>query len=98
MKTRRTVFGLLPLLSGTALAASSGADLTPDDALKPLKDGNARVVAGQSTHSRRSAVRHTETATGGQRPFATIIGCSDSREAHEPAKTESEPRTGRHRY
>lgn len=55
-------------------------------------------LSGAALSASSGTDRHTETATGGQRPFATIIGCSDSREAHEPAKTESEPRTGRHRY
>lgn len=77
------VFGLLLFLSGTALSASSGTDLTPDGALKLLMDGNARYVAGQSTHLRQGADRRAETVTGGQHPFATVVGCSDSRESLE---------------
>lgn len=44
-----------------------------------LKDGNARYVAGQSTHAHQGPDRRVETAKGGQHPVATIIGCSDSR-------------------
>ncbi|HWR04846.1 MAG TPA: carbonic anhydrase, partial [Humidesulfovibrio sp.] len=44
-----------------------------------LKDGNARYVAGQSTHGHQGPDRRAETVKGGQHPVATIIGCSDSR-------------------
>ena len=54
-----------------------------DDALKLLKEGNARYVAGQSTHPNNTSERRIETVKGGQHPFATIIGCSDSREPLE---------------
>jgi carbonic anhydrase len=54
-----------------------------DDAVKLLKEGNARYVAGQSAHPRQGADRRAETVKGGQHPIATIIGCSDSREPLE---------------
>ena len=50
---------------------------TPDDALRALQDGNERHRSGAGelhTHS-PLADRHAE----GQRPFAAIIGCADSR-------------------
>lgn len=50
---------------------------TPDDALRALREGNERHHTGASelrTHS-PLADRHTE----GQRPFAAIIACADSR-------------------
>jgi carbonic anhydrase len=50
---------------------------TPDEALGALRAGNARHLAGQRelrTHSPLGG-RHTE----GQRPFAAIIACADSR-------------------
>lgn len=62
-----------------AQASSSGSAIPADEALMLLKDGNARYVAGQPTHSHQGADRRVETAKGGQHPFATIIGCSDSR-------------------
>jgi carbonic anhydrase len=54
-------------------------NLTPDQAIQQLKDGNTRFVAGKSIHPNNGADRLTEISTGGQHPYATIIGCSDSR-------------------
>lgn len=70
---------LVACMCSAALAASAGAGMPADEALKLLKDGNARYAAGQSTHPRQGADRRAETVQGGQHPFATIIGCSDSR-------------------
>ncbi|MDP3428575.1 MAG: carbonic anhydrase, partial [Humidesulfovibrio sp.] len=50
-----------------------------DEAVKLLKDGNARHVAGQPAHPNLTRERRAETVAGGQHPFVTIIGCSDSR-------------------
>jgi carbonic anhydrase len=49
-----------------------------DEALRRLKEGNARYVAGRAAHPHRSAGRRLEVA-GGQRPFAIVFGCADSR-------------------
>jgi carbonic anhydrase len=43
-----------------------------------LKEGNRRFVSGQSRHAHESAsLRHQ--LVSGQHPFATVLGCSDSR-------------------
>ena len=47
-----------------------------------LKAGNQRFVAGKLEHPRQTAKRRTELATG-QRPFAVVLGCADSRTAPE---------------
>lgn len=70
-------------LCATAFASSAGPGIPADEALKFLKGGNARYVAGQSTHPNLTSERRAETVKGGQHPFATIIGCSDSREPLE---------------
>jgi carbonic anhydrase len=51
---------------------------TAEEALARLKEGNARFVSGQS---RFPTVQKEVLAelTKGQRPYATILGCSDSR-------------------
>jgi methyl-accepting chemotaxis protein len=49
------------------------------EALQRLQEGNARYVSGKATYPNLTAERLTETATGGQHPFATVVGCSDSR-------------------
>jgi len=52
--------------------------MTADEALARLKDGNARFVAGQAKFPTVQKEVLAELAKG-QRPYATIIGCSDSR-------------------
>ncbi|MCD6305660.1 MAG: carbonic anhydrase [Deltaproteobacteria bacterium] len=50
-----------------------------DQALKRLLAGNARFQEKRPEHPRQTPDRSRETAADGQRPFAVIIGCSDSR-------------------
>jgi len=52
--------------------------ISADEALRRLIDGNRRFTSGGMTSS---APRPEDLAqlAGGQRPFATILGCSDSR-------------------
>ncbi|MBX7256322.1 MAG: hypothetical protein K1Y02_08155 [Candidatus Hydrogenedentes bacterium] len=50
-----------------------------DAVIQKLKEGNGRFVAGASQHPDATASRRTDTAQNGQKPIATIIGCSDSR-------------------
>ena len=56
--------------------------ITPDEALNRLKAGNERFVSSKDSTSKPVAARRAETATG-QNPFATIVGCADSRTAPE---------------
>ncbi len=51
---------------------------TPDEALARLRAGNARFVAGQSLAPHRDMARLKEVAAG-QKPFAAVLGCADSR-------------------
>ena len=52
--------------------------ITADEALRRLKEGNARFVAGEA---RFPTIQKDVLAAlaKGQRPYATILGCSDSR-------------------
>ena len=83
MKRTRTVILINLMLSiflvslTTSIRAAS--DLTPDQALAKLKQGNARYVAGNRQYPNLNQSRRNLTSTKGQHPFATIIGCSDSR-------------------
>ena len=52
--------------------------LTPDQALDKLMKGNQRFVNGWPDRPNQSAYRRREI-TGGQQPFAVILGCADSR-------------------
>ena len=56
---------------------SRQAAVTPDQALKMLKDGNDRFVAGTTINcDLRAQVKATAE---GQAPFAAVLGCIDSR-------------------
>ncbi|KER09228.1 MAG: carbonate dehydratase [[Candidatus Thermochlorobacteriaceae] bacterium GBChlB] len=71
----RTLFALV-------VATSASAQSSLDSALMRLKEGNKRFVEGKSIHPRQDISRIKETAKG-QKPFAIIIGCSDSRVPNE---------------
>ncbi|HET6424590.1 MAG TPA: carbonic anhydrase [Planctomycetaceae bacterium] len=78
-------------LGATALAATSawagsalGAEdelpppATPQEALRRLKDGNQRFVAGRSLSIHRDLNR-VKAIAARQTPFAAFLGCADSR-------------------
>lgn len=47
--------------------------------LKKLKEGNRRFVQGQSEQTIESIISQRNASVEGQKPFAVILGCSDSR-------------------
>lgn len=51
---------------------------SPDDALDKLMQGNQRYMQGSPAYPNQSAERQAEVAQG-QRPWAAILGCIDSR-------------------
>lgn len=53
-------------------------DMTPDEVLQLLVEGNKRFIEGKSLNQNRSLTRIQEVAKG-QNPFASILGCADSR-------------------
>lgn len=63
-----------------AFAAGPGTapSLSPDQSLDKLKEGNRRFVADMPIRSDLSTDRRLALAEG-QQPFATLVGCSDSR-------------------
>lgn len=56
---------------------------SPDEALRLLVEGNRRFISGERLHPHQDADRRAASAEGGQRPFAVLFGCSDSRLAAE---------------
>ncbi|MEV6807899.1 carbonic anhydrase [Streptomyces sp. NPDC017248] len=56
--------------------------LSPAQALETLLEGNQRFVAGAPRHPNQDATRRAELAPA-QKPFAVLLGCSDSRLAAE---------------
>ncbi|MEV6521902.1 carbonic anhydrase [Longispora sp. NPDC051575] len=55
---------------------------TPAEALRLLLEGNRRFVDGDLRHPNQDAEHRTALAPG-QRPFAVLFGCADSRLAAE---------------
>ena len=53
-------------------------DMTPEQALKELMDGNKRFVNGKRQSPHQTFARIQEVAKG-QKPFASILSCADSR-------------------
>lgn len=60
-----------------AQASRDRRDITPDEALAMLMEGNARYVDGHVTHTDYSAAR--TAAANPQAPVAGILGCGDAR-------------------
>ncbi len=51
--------------------------MTPDQALAALKEGNERFVSGKSLQ--RDLMAQVRATASGQYPFASVLGCIDSR-------------------
>lgn len=49
------------------------------EALSALLDGNRRFVAGEPHHGHEISAAAEAAASGGQEPYAVVIGCIDSR-------------------
>src|SRR5260370_31247201 len=93
MKTRRTVLTLaaggLAGMLGLRLPADEPAKEkppeavhTPEEALKRLKEGNARFGADMPKEAEVGSKKRIELAQG-QRPIAVVLTCADSRAAPE---------------
>ncbi len=79
---RFCLFGLILmfLLSSAALSvAYEKSDVSPDAALKMLQDGNSRFVCGPLKRLNQNARQRVQTAEKGQKPFAVVLSCADSR-------------------
>lgn len=50
-----------------------------DDALRLLKDGNIKYLTAQTSEGDISLQRRVKTFTDGQKPYAVVVSCSDSR-------------------
>lgn len=69
-----TLVGSVP-----AAAPNEDAGVTLEVAIQRLEDGNGRFAAGKSRHPNVTPARREETTKNGQKPFATVLTCSDSR-------------------
>lgn len=68
----------LPLASLAADPAKAPFPRNGAEALLRLKEGNSRFADGKTRHAHESADWRKQLV-GSQKPFATILGCSDSR-------------------
>jgi carbonic anhydrase len=67
-----------PVADPKAAAPAGPPSVPPEEALTRLMNGNARYVDGYAAHPHADAARRKETGAA-ERPFATILACSDSR-------------------
>lgn len=73
------VFAGIVATAGIAIAAGGGAGISADEALNKLLEGNKRFIDNQLTGSKMSDAATRESLAKGQRPYAIILSCSDSR-------------------
>lgn len=67
-----------PVIHGEHGATENTADLTPDQALAKLSEGNTRFVEMRETLPNNSTAR-LMAVSAGQQPFVGVLGCVDSR-------------------
>ena len=63
---------------GFAQHHEAASSISGEDAIRRLKEGNARFVSGHPQCNYKDVARRGELSKG-QHPFVTILGCSDSR-------------------
>ena len=63
-------------------ATGNRTELTPDQVLALLKEGNEHFVANQASTAKNHGARRLEIARA-QAPIAVLVGCSDSRVSPE---------------
>lgn len=73
-----TLAAFVPTSSPQAAPPQEATVTNADQALQRLKEGNQRYVAGAMTRPHQTADRRAEVAKG-QKPFAIVFGCVDSR-------------------
>ncbi len=78
----KKIFSCLLISAFVLIYLPTLAQVEPLQALQKLKEGNQRFVEGKSIRPNQDFNRIREVAVA-QHPFATIIGCSDSRVPNE---------------
>jgi carbonic anhydrase len=76
----RTALALAALAVGCGPALASGSPgITADLALQKLMEGNKNYVEQKMTNQNMSSSKVRESLADGQKPYAVILSCSDSR-------------------
>lgn len=79
-KIARLIIGVAVAASAAvAFASGGGVGVSADEALQRLMDGNKHYVEGQMGACRESDAAKREGLAQGQKPYAIILSCSDSR-------------------
>jgi carbonic anhydrase len=76
------ILAAVGLSTGIALASTGAASVSYEEALQKLKDGNIRFVTGTHNHT-SDDMATVKTLAGGQKPYAIVLTCSDSRVSPE---------------
>ena len=74
-----SALAIVCMLASGVVAAGEERPVSADEAIALLREGNARFVAMAMTHPNLNAAQREAVAAEGQKPFATVLGCSDSR-------------------
>ncbi len=73
------VIGVVMMAWSMVAIAAGGGGLGPDEALQKLMTGNKRFVQSQIKHRALTIREAREKLVQGQKPYAIILSCSDSR-------------------
>jgi len=74
-----TLVATVSVCAALALASGGGAGVTADEALQKLMDGNKRYVESKLNACGETTAAAREKLATGQKPYAIILSCSDSR-------------------
>jgi len=74
-----SVVSTVSLVAALALASAEGAGITADEALGRLLDGNKRYVESKMNTCGETTAAAREKLANGQKPYAIVLSCSDSR-------------------
>jgi len=83
MKFKKIFAPLIAVVLFASLAIASGTtgSLSADEALHALMEGNAKFISGDVEHlvANSQPARRIDTGVNGQKPYAIVVTCADSR-------------------
>lgn len=77
-KYKIVLFLIVLFLSGAGVFAQEELQISSEEAIRLLMEGNQRFIRAREIHPNQSVERRTDVAKG-QNPIAVIVSCSDSR-------------------
>lgn len=82
MKNIKIIFmglAIFLITASGAIAAEEQSDISADQAVVLLNEGNQRFVSMEMARPNLSIARRKEAAVSAQKPFAVVLACADSR-------------------